>query len=411
MPKREKTERRDVPSYLHHRASGRAFTYLRGADGPRRRVYLGKWNSPDSRRRYRELIGRYLLEEEQPSATATNLGTNSATCITVAELCARYLHHRQALVVESEWNQARLASIPLLALYRDLPADEIGPKALRRVRDEMVTAGTLCRTEVNRRVVRIRAMFRWAAAEELIPAGVVEAQRTLEPLRRGRTGAHEANPVEPVPEADIEATLPYLPPTLQTMVRMQLLTGMRVGELLALRGRDIDQTNEPWIYRPRAHKNAWRDMHREIPLVRAVQAMLVPHLDAQPDVFLFSPRKTHAERRRMKRAARKSRVQPSQQARDERTRDSASRLADQWTATTYRHAIHYACRRAGVPLWTPSRLRHNFQHRAELLVGLEESGRALGHHHTATVEHYRSRRDLAVAVRVMDAVACASGPW
>ena len=31
------------------------------------------------------------------------------------------------------------------------PAAEIGPKALRRVRDEMVDSGSLCRTEINRR--------------------------------------------------------------------------------------------------------------------------------------------------------------------------------------------------------------------------------------------------------------------
>ena len=43
-----------VPTYQHHRASGRAFTYIRDDSGERRRVYLGKWNSPESHRRYRE---------------------------------------------------------------------------------------------------------------------------------------------------------------------------------------------------------------------------------------------------------------------------------------------------------------------------------------------------------------------
>ena len=51
----------------------------------------------------------------------------------------------------------------------------------------MVATGRLCRTQVNRRIVRLRAMFRWAVGEELIPSPIVEAQRSLEPLRRGRT--------------------------------------------------------------------------------------------------------------------------------------------------------------------------------------------------------------------------------
>jgi integrase len=345
MPKERKAQSAKVPSYLHHRASGRAFTYIRGQDG-RRRVYLGEWNSPASRRRYRELVGRYMLDDELPAHATARESPGDAASITVAEVCARYLHHRRAEVVESEWNQSRLASVPLLDLYRDRPAHEVGPKALRRVRDAMVATGTLCRTEVNRRIVRLRSMFRWAAGDELIPATIVEAQRTLEPLRRGRTTAYDAKPVEPVPAGDLEATLPHLTPMLRTMVRVQLLTGMRVGELLALRSADLDRAAEPWVYRPRAHKNAWRDMHREVPLVVRVQQLIAPYLSGDPDASLFSPAESEQERRRMRRSARKSKVQPSQIARDLRNRAAPRRtVADTWTPTTYRHAIHPRSRR------------------------------------------------------------------
>ena len=161
-----------------------------------------------------------------------------------------------------------------------------------------------------------------------------------------------------------------------------------------------------WIYRPRTHKNAWRGHARQVPLVPKTQKLLAPFLNLSPEAFLFSPTKSEEERRVIRRAARGSKLTPSQRERDRRNREGPRRvLAKQWTSTTYRHAIQRACKKASVPRWSPGRLRHSFQDQAERLVGLEGSAKALGHHHIATVEHYRNRRDLATAVEVMTAVA------
>jgi hypothetical protein len=66
-----------------------------------------------------------------------------------------------------------------------------------------------CRTLINRNIDRIRRTFRWAASEELVPTSVYESLRTLAGLRKGRTEAREAEPVGPVEDATVDATLNY----------------------------------------------------------------------------------------------------------------------------------------------------------------------------------------------------------
>ncbi len=56
MPKRQ----RGAPSYLRHSRSGRAITYVYDENGTRRQVVLGEYESPESRRRYHEILAQYF---------------------------------------------------------------------------------------------------------------------------------------------------------------------------------------------------------------------------------------------------------------------------------------------------------------------------------------------------------------
>jgi hypothetical protein len=94
-----------------------------------------------------------------------------------------------------------------------MSVSEFRPLALRNVRDAMIRAGR-CRTVINKDVHRIRAIFRWAVAEELVPAEQRQALKAVEPLREGRTMAKEAEKVEPVPLADVEATIAKVSPVI-----------------------------------------------------------------------------------------------------------------------------------------------------------------------------------------------------
>jgi hypothetical protein len=60
-------------------------------------------------------------------------------------------------------------------LFSHLPAAEFSPLKLKQVRDEMVASGTLSRPVINSRVGIVKRAFRWAVAEELVPAAVFHA--------------------------------------------------------------------------------------------------------------------------------------------------------------------------------------------------------------------------------------------
>jgi integrase len=131
------------------------------------------------------------------------------------------------------------------------------------VRGTLVDAG-LCRTEVNKRVRHVVRMFRWAVAEELVAEAVYTVLQAVPGLRKGHTEARESDPVRPVPNDRVEAVLPFLPAAVAAMVRIQRLTGMRPGEVTALRAGDIDRSVDVWAFRPRDHETAHRGKGRTV---------------------------------------------------------------------------------------------------------------------------------------------------
>lgn len=72
----------------------------------------------------------------------------------------------------------------------------------------MMIADDRCRTNINRHISRIKAMFKWAVSCEMLPAGVFQSLLTVEGLKRRRSGAKESYKVKPVPIAHVQAVLP-----------------------------------------------------------------------------------------------------------------------------------------------------------------------------------------------------------
>lgn len=106
---------------------------------------------------------------------------------------------------------------------------------------------------------------------------------------------------------------------------------------------------------------------------------------AMPSAFVFSPAEAMAERRQERRAARKSKVQPSQAQRDANARRD---YADAWTSTTYRHAVEAACKRAAVEVFTPHEVRHAFATWAAAVLGVIAASVALNHRNLSTTQRY-----------------------
>src|SRR4051794_37474251 len=97
-------------------------------------------------------------------------------------------------------------------------------------------------------------MFRWAVGQQLVPADVLAELAAVKGLSYGRDGVRETEPVAPVPDDHVAAVLPHLPAPVRAMVQVQALTGMRPGEVVAMKAGEIDRSREVWLYRPRRHK-------------------------------------------------------------------------------------------------------------------------------------------------------------
>ncbi len=91
-------------------------------------------------------------------------------------------HYVKRGVATAEQDCIRSALRPVRRLYGHTPAMTFGPIALKTVRQALIDSG-MCRSTINKHIGRIRRMFRWAAAEELLPVTVYQALATLPGLQ------------------------------------------------------------------------------------------------------------------------------------------------------------------------------------------------------------------------------------
>ena len=71
------------------------------------------------------------------------------------------------------------------------------------------------------------------------------------------------------------------------MIELQLLTGMRPGEVTIMRGCDIDMTGTVWTYRPERHKTQRFGHARVIDFGPRAQEVVKPFLGADVWAYLF----------------------------------------------------------------------------------------------------------------------------
>jgi len=141
-----------------------------------------------------------------------------------------------------------------------------------------------------------------------------------------------------------------------------------------------------WAYHPNSHKLDWRDHEKEILLGPKAQELLGRWFqDRRSSDYLFSPAEAVAESyaRRRKR-------------RDVRTRENGSTggtrvVKAHYSDATYRQAVQRACKRAGVPVWSPGQLRHNAGTDVRSRFGVEGAQLVLGHRKLSTTEIYAER--------------------
>jgi integrase len=377
-----------VPSYRLHKASGQARVLIRG-----RHVYLGKFNSPESREKYQ----RTLAEMGSPAADAPPAADPDG--LTVVEMLVAYFDHAGGYYRHSnELDNIKKALRPLREVYGLTRVLEFGPKRLKALRRTMIAAD-LSRGVINERIRVIVRVFGWAASEELLPSAVPEALREVKGLRKGFTEAREPRPVEPVTDEDVQATLPHLSPIVADMVRLQRLTGARPTEVCTMTPGAVDRTGAVWEYRLTEHKNAWRGKNRTICIGPQARAVLLPYLLRADDAYCFSPAESEEKRRIERLERRRTPMSCGNRRGSNRSRKPRRPAGDHYTRDSYRRAIHRACDLAGIERWSPNRLRHAAATEIRQKCGLEAAQVALGHSNAQITQVY-AERDLSLARRV-----------
>jgi integrase len=294
------------PKYRLHKPTGQAVVTIAGRD-----IYLGKHGTPESKAKYHRLLAERAASIAAVPAAEVESASVAPRDLSIAEMLAAYFDHAARYYRDAagrateELKNMRDAVRELSSFYGEASARDFGPLKLQAVREHMIRSG-LSRRVINARVHRIRRVFRWAVSQEMIPGSVVVNLDAVEALRAGRTEAPERPPVAPVPVETVEATLPYLPGPVAAMVRLQLLTGCRPGEIASMRGCDLIPGEPTWEFRPAHHKGAWRGKTRVIPLGPRAVEIIKPFLSTDTTAPLFPPANAVAAMRKRRGEARMS---------------------------------------------------------------------------------------------------------
>ena len=403
-----------VPKYRLHNGSGQALVELVG-----RRIYLGKYGSDESREKYRRLIAAHMsatpdASQKHASVADPLLGPSVNEVILVYFRFAKTYYLKNSKPTD-EIAALRACLRRLRIHYGSTPAADFGPRAFKLVREAMIAEG-LSRKYINDSMARIRRMFRWAAAEEIVPASIYQGLSAVHGLRAGRSAAKESDPVLPVDDSVVDATLPHLSPVVADMVRLQRLTGMRPGEVCILRPCDVDRSSdEVWTFRPKSHKTQHHGRQRIVCIGPRGQEILRPYLLRDGSAFCFSPAESEKKRRRAQHEARKTPLQYGNRPGTNRRNTPKRKAGERYTTQSYQRAIKRACVAAfsepedltGEELaswlrtyrWSPNQLRHTAATLIRREFGLEAAQIALGHS-TANVTQVYAERDLAKGLEI-----------
>jgi len=377
------------------RDRNQAFSWHNG-----KRIYHGVWGSSEAEKSYKRFLAALI---ESPVAPPQVGGD---TDVLVSELASAFLDNHESRMSNADYLNFKYALGYLVEVYGELAVNEFSPKKLKAVRSRMVKAGTFCRNTINKYTKYLKHVFAWGVAEELVNATVEHGLRVVKALREGEEGTFDHKEREPVPDDVIRRTLPFMPPTLRAMVLLQRLLGLRPNEIFKMRVGDIDtkRGNGLWYYVPGSYKTARFVGKIVFPMGKPEQKLIAPYLAGKkPEQVIFSPRTAMAERNAERRANRKTKITPSQEARDKERAAKPSYYSEFYNRDSYRQAIEHAITKGNkvlpedqkIPHWYPYLLRNSAATDIESEIGLDEAQAQLGHK-TANMTRRYSKAQLKI---------------
>jgi site-specific recombinase XerD len=322
-----------VPAYCRQKESGRPDRAFCRIDG--KKINLGRWGSSESKAKYSRLIAG---EDLEPVGKP----------VIIEELLAQYLDHIDAFYDRDSrtWQKHRLAMRMLREHFADLPIKDFRGPQLKELQRTYADRG-LERKYIGKLIERIKQLFRWGLSEDLVPADSFASIDAVSGLVAGKTLAYDSSPVEPVSDADVEATIPHLPANMAVYLRIQRLVGARPSELLELRKMDLDRSGDVWTWKMSKHKNSGKGKDRFLLFGPEAQRLLLPMLVCPDEQKLFD-----------------------------------------FDYKQYWYRIDKAADKAGVEHWAPNQLRHAAGTQAANELSREHAQGMLGHSSISMTQRY-----------------------
>ncbi len=393
------------PTYRLHKATGQACTTIR-----RKTYYFGRHGTAASKRKYKDLLAKYLLAPD-PSTFGEDVAK-----LSLAEVARSYALHAKAYygAESQEYRNIAMALRPVSELMPRKPACEFGPLEFKLIRQWWLNRD-VSRQYANHQMRRITRAIKWMVSEGMLAPSVHQAVKCVTPLTKGHCKAKEAPPVTPVGDATVDATLPHLSSTVAAMVRFQRLAGCRPGEVCKLKPNMVDRTNPVWEIRLEHHKTAWRGKSRTIYVGPQAQAVLQPYLNRKDDAFCFNPREAVRQKLKAREESRETPKSYGNSPGTNRVTKPSRKPGSCYSTASYGRSIKYGCRLAfpapegfkGEALkrwrsehqWAPNQLRHAMASEIRKRAGLEAASVLLGHSGLAITQTYAEQdREKAMEV-------------
>lgn len=275
-----------APSYRLHKRPGKAVVTVAGRD-----IYLGPHGSPASRERYGQIIAKVATGQplELDHRQAPDAGPS------VDEVLSGYFdfcqtHYVRHGVQTSEVCLVAMTIKPLHEKYGDIPAAMFGPVLLKSFRDGLIALGW-CRNTINQTVGRVRRIFKWAVAEEMIGPEVLQRLQAVPALRAGRTTAPDRPKRTAIGPEQIDPVRQRVRQLVRDMIDVQLSCGARSGELLQLTTAMVDRSGPVWVAIIPRHKTDSSGSVRKLYFPPSVQDVLTKYLYADQNKPFFKMRR------------------------------------------------------------------------------------------------------------------------
>lgn len=368
-------KRKWPPSIYPHKGKGLDRVRIEGHDH-----YLGPIGSEESKSAYARLIAE--LAAGHPPAGKAPPG------ITVREVVAAWWKHAEASISDRGKEKPNFARslAPLVRLYGPTAAADFGANQLEVVQlatasgswmtlEEVARAGKrgdkvgCSRKTTNRRVVRIRTVWRWAERKELVPKGSWGNLCALPGIPPNSPLARESPDVKPASAAELARVMRCAHRTIRDALRVQWYAGLRPEEVYTMRAEEIDCGGEVWVYRPAKHKNDWRGHLRQVALGPKARNVIRRRIEgelANAEGYLFPPQRRRVEAH--------------------------------YNDETFSRAVARAAERAGLKGWHSYQARHAAKERVTREMGLDYARSMLGQKSLSATDGYAAAVDLKAAI-------------